>query len=119
MDGMRKFELIIIDSGASIPVAPKNFCTKMPLGMKNKDQYKIQNASGKKLKVYGTRQIPFTFNQNKIFLKFIICDVVQPLISTNDLLNAGTAIIIEKQNPMIRVNKTNFPLTPLNKHFCL
>ena len=71
------------------------------------------------MKVYGKRQIPFTFNQNKIFLKFIICDVVQPLISTNDLLNAGASIIIDKNNPMIRFNKTDFPLTPLNKHFCL
>ena len=50
MEKMEKFELIVIDSGASISVAPKEFYTKIPLDTKDKEHYKIQNASGKKFK---------------------------------------------------------------------
>ena len=44
--------------------------------------------------------------------------IVIPCYNEFDYL-FSTLESIDKQNPMIRIQKTDFPLTPLNKHFCL
>ena len=37
---------VILDSVATVSVAPKSFYTKIPLGKVCNDEYKLQNASG-------------------------------------------------------------------------
>ena len=110
---------IIIDSGASVSVAPYDSFSKQELDKTEKNKYRIQNASGAKIKIYGARNVPFKFDNHTILIKFIICDVKQPLISTNDLLNAGATVIIDKEDPMIKINATLYSLMPLGKHLCL
>ena len=107
---------IIIDSGASVSVAPYDSFSKQELDKTEKNKYRIQNASGAKIKIYGARNVPFKFDNHTILIKFIICDVIQPLISTNDLLNAGATVIIDKEDPMIKINATLYSLMPLGKH---
>ena len=107
---------IIIDSGASVSVAPYDSFSKQELDKTEKNKYRIQNASGAKIKIYGSRNVPFKFDNHTILIKFIICDVIQPLISTNDLLNAGATVIIDKEDPMIKINATLYSLMPLGKH---
>ena len=35
---------------------------------------------------------------------------------TDDLLEAGATVIIDKKEPMIKMDNTLFPIYPLNKH---
>ena len=60
---------VILDSGATVSVAPKSFYTKIPLEQVCNNEYKLQNASGGDLEIYGTRIVPFKLGRATIKIK--------------------------------------------------
>ena len=59
-------------------MAPKSFYTKIPLEAVCNNEYKLQNASGGDLEIYGTWIVPFKLGTATIKIKFVICEVVAP-----------------------------------------
>ena len=91
----------IIDSGAAVSVAPYGTFKNVQLNKDTKRDYKLQNASGKELNIYGTKRVPFKLGKSTFTITVVICDVTQPLLSTNDLNNEGVTVVLSKNNPHI------------------
>ena len=88
-------------------MAPKSFYTKIPLEQVCNNEYKLQNASGGDLKIYGTRMIPFKLGRATIKIKFVICEVVAPLLSTNDLNSMGVSVVLSHEGSVLKYKKKN------------
>ena len=101
---------VILDSGASISVAPASFFSKVVLDTSCNNEYKLQDASGSALKIHGTRQVPFKLGRATVNILFVICDVVMPLLSTNDLLSAGVSVTLKKEGSFCSYNNRDYPL---------
>ena len=101
---------VIIDSGAAVSVAPKSYFNRIPLNTDCSQEYRLQNASGDKLKIYGTRLVPFKLGRATITVKTVICDVVQPLLATNDLLNKGVSVTLGTSESYITHLNKRYPL---------
>ena len=80
-------------------------------------KYQLQSAQGKDLTIYGIKSVPFTFDNIKIYIKVIICDVTLPLMSTSDMVNRGISVLLDKNEPYLKVNGRKFKLLHRNKHF--
>ena len=53
----------ILDSGAAVSVAPFGTFKKVKLIRETKGNYRLQNAPGKDLSIYGTKRVPFMFGK--------------------------------------------------------
>ena len=92
---------VILDSGASISVAPASFFPKIALDTSCSNEYKLQDASGTTLKTHGTRQVPLKLGRATVRILFVICDVVMPLLSTNELLPAGVSVTLKQEGSFL------------------
>ena len=107
----------MLDSGAAISVAPHGEFKNVKLDKGNRHMYNLQSATGKQLRIYGTKQVPFNFGSEKINITIIICDVTLTLLSTNDMMDNGISVYLDKYNPYLQVRNKKYHLKYENKHF--
>ena len=108
---------MILDSGAAVSVAPKSYFNRIPLEDNCNPEYRLQNASGDQLKIYGTRKVPFKLGRATIKIRTVICDVVQPLIATNDLLTKGVSVTLGTNGSYLTHLNKKYPLDKAGKHY--
>ena len=89
----------ILDSGAAVSVAPYGTFKNVKLIRETKGNYRLQNAPGKELSIYGTKKVAFKLGKKSVFITVVICDVTQTLPSTNDLNESGITVVLQKGNP--------------------
>ena len=109
--------LFMLDSGAAISVAPYAEFKNVKLQKDERHMYHLQSATGKKLQIYGTKDVPFQFGNDTIYIKVVICDVTIPLLSTNDMIQKGISVYLDKNTPYLHVNGNKYKLFLQNKHF--
>ena len=107
----------MLDSGAAISVAPYGEFKNVKLEKGNRNMYNLQSATGKKLQIYGTKKVPFKFADHKIFITVIVCGVTLTLLSTNDMMDNGISVYLDKYNPYLQVKNGKYKLKYENKHF--
>merc|ERR1711935_567382 len=64
----------MLDSGAAMSVAPYAAFKNVKLERPQKEIYKLQSATGKRIPIYGVKDVPFMFGKRIVFIKVIICD---------------------------------------------
>ena len=90
---------IMMDSGAYLHVAPKDFAAHLPLEPFESD-IQLFSVTGKRLQIYGLRTVRFWVvtadgNRIKIVIAFVVCDLRRPLISTSVLVDKGFTIVLD------------------------
>merc|ERR1712029_502696 len=109
--------LYMLDSGAAISVAPYAEFKNVKLDKSERQNYNLQSATGKKLQIYGTKNVPFMFGDDKIYIKVVICDVKLPLLSTSDMIQNGISVYLDREFPYLQVKGKRYKLILQNKHF--
>ena len=108
---------VIIDSGDAVSVAPKSYFNRIPLGSNCNPEYRLQNASGDQLKIFGTREAPFKLGRATIKVRTVICDVAQPLVATNDLITKGASVALGTNGSYLTHLNRKYPLDKDGKHY--
>ena len=110
---------VIVDSEATISVAPKSFYNRVPLDRTCENEYNLQDPAGNPIKVYGTRKIPFRIERATIRMEVVVCDVAYPVFATKELIQKGVSLTFCSKQSFISFKARKYDLESEGSHIKL
>ena len=89
------FQKILIDTGAELSVAPKDFAAEIQLCPFQGD-LELRNADGRAIDIFGVRTVQLLTSGFSFSMSFVIASVSQPLIGLGSLLNSNLCMQLNK-----------------------
>ena len=89
------FQKILIDTGAELSVAPKDFAAMIQLSPAKND-LELRAADGRRIKIFGVRQVQLLTPGFSLSMSFVIADVSQALIGMGSLMNSNLCMQLNK-----------------------
>ena len=80
----KSYHHLLIDSGASTHVCPKDYAPDLPLRSCG------ESVTNKKIPVYGIKYVPYKQGNFRIMMPYYVCDVKYPILSASRLLDRGS-----------------------------
>ena len=110
---------VIVDSDATISVAPKSYYNRVPLDRACENEYNLQDPAGNPIKVYGTRKIPFKIERATIRMDVVICEVAYPVFATKELIQKGVSLTFCSKQSFISFKARKYNLKFEGSHLKL
>ena len=85
---------ILIDTGAELSVAPKDFAASIQLSPCNQD-LQLRTATGKAIKIFGVRTVQLLTPGFSFCMTFVIADVQTPLLGLGSLLASNLSLQLD------------------------
>ena len=85
----KSYHHLLIDSGASTHVCPKDYAPDLPLRPCGESLPKLYTVANKKIPVYGIKYVPYKQDNFRIMMPYYVCDVKYPILSASRLLDTG------------------------------
>ena len=85
----KSYRHLLIDSGASTHVCPKDFAPNLPLRPCGESVPQLYTVTNKKIPVYGIKYVPYKQDNFRIMIPYYVCDVKYPILSASRLLDRG------------------------------
>ena len=89
------FQKILIDTGAELSVAPKDFAAMIQLSPAKND-LELRAADGRRIKIFGVKQVQLLTPGFSFSMSFVIADVSQALIGMGSLMNSNLCMQLNK-----------------------
>ena len=89
------FQKILIDTGAELSVAPKDFAATIQLSPAKSD-LELRAADGRRIKIFGVRTVQLLTPGFSFSMSFVIADVSQALIGMGSLMNSNLCMQLNK-----------------------
>ena len=89
------FQKILIDTGAELSVAPKDFAAEIQLCPFQGD-LELRTADGRAIEIFGVRTVQLLTSGFSFSMSFVIASVSQPLIGLGSLLNSNLCMQLNK-----------------------
>ena len=86
--------MILVDTGAELSVAPRDFAGFLPLSPLEDDQ-KLRTADGRAIEAYGIRTVQLLSQGFKITISFVIGEVERPLLGLGSLLKENLSLHLD------------------------
>ena len=83
----KSYHDLLIDSGASTHVCPKDYATDLPLRPCGESVPRLYTVTNKKIPVYGIKYVPYKQDNFRIMIPYYVCDVKYPILSASRLLD--------------------------------
>ena len=85
----KSYHHLLIDSGASTHVCPKDYAPDLPLRPCGESVPQLYTVTNKKIPVYGIKYVPYEQDNLRIMIPYYVCDVKYPILSASRLLDRG------------------------------
>ena len=85
----KSYHHLLIDSGASTHVCPKDYAPDLPLRPCGESVPQLYTVTNKKIPVYGIKYVPYKQDKFRIMIPYYVCDVKYPILSASRLLDRG------------------------------
>ena len=85
----KSYHHLLIDSGASTHVCPKDYAPDLPLRPCGEPVPQLYTVTNKKIPVYGIKYVPYKQDNFRIMIPYYVCDVKYPILSASRLLDRG------------------------------
>ena len=85
----KSYHHLLIDSGASTHVCPKDYAPDLPLRPCGESVPQLYTVTNKKIPVYGIKYVPHKQDNFRIMIPYYVCDVKYPILSASRLLGRG------------------------------
>ena len=85
----KSYHHLLIDSGASTHVCPKDYAPDLPLRPCGESVPQLYTVTNKKIPVYGIKYVPYKQDNFRIMIPYYVCDVKYPILSASRLLDRG------------------------------
>ena len=85
----KSYHHLLIDSGASTHVCPKDYAPDLPLRPCGESVPQLYTVTNKKIPVYGIKYVPYEQDILRIMIPYYVCDVKYPILSASRLLDRG------------------------------
>ena len=85
----KSYHHLLIDSGASTHVCPKDYAPDLPLRPCGNSTPQLYTVTNKKIPVYGIKYAPCKQDNFRIMIPYYVCDVKYPILSASRLLDRG------------------------------
>ena len=85
----KSYHHLLIDSGASTHVCPKDYAPDLPLRPCGESGPQLYTVTNKKIPVYGIKYVPCKQDNFRIMIPYYVCDVKYPILSASRLLDRG------------------------------
>ena len=85
----KSYHHLLIDSGASTHVCPKDHAPDLPLRPCGESVPQLYKVTNKKIPVYGIKYVPYKQDNFRIMIAYYVCDVKYPILSASRLLDRG------------------------------
>ena len=85
----KSYHHLLIDSGASTHVCPKDYAPDLPLRPCGESVPQLYTVTNKKIPVYGIKYVPYKQDNFRIMIPYYVCDVRYPILSASRLLDRG------------------------------
>ena len=85
---------ILIDTGAELSVAPRDFAAEIQLSPLHQD-LELRTANGEAIETFGLRTVLLLSQGFSFTMSFVIADVQQPLLGLGSLLNANLSLQLD------------------------
>ena len=86
---------ILIDTGAELSVAPKDFAASIQLSPCNQD-LQLRTANGRAIRIFGVRTVQLLTSGFSFSMTFVIADVQTPLLGLGSLLDSNLSLQLDK-----------------------
>ena len=85
----------MIDTGAELSVAPRDFAAEIQLSPLNQD-LQLRAADGRAIDIFGLRTVQLLTQGFSFSMSFVIADVQQPLLGLGSLLRENLSLQLDK-----------------------
>ena len=89
VSNFKSYHHLLIDSGASTHVCPKDYAPDLPLRPCGEPVPQLYTVTNKKIPVYGIKYVPYKQDNFRIMTPYYVCDVKYPILSASRLLDRG------------------------------
>ena len=96
---------LLIDSGASTHVCPKDYVPDLPLQPCGESVPQLYTVTNKKIPVYGIKCVPHKQDNFRIMIPYCVWDVKYPILSASRLLDRGYGLDFNPRRCTLDNNK--------------
>ena len=94
----KSYHHLLIDSGASTHVCPKDYAPDLPLRPCGESVPQLYTVTNKKIPVYGIKYVPYKQDNFRIMIPYYVCDVKYPILSASRRLERGYGLGLNQRH---------------------